>query len=841
MEEFIICPKCQTENPKSSGECLNCGYSFKNIDFDNQDSNTSENWLDSLRKTGELKESGLEPENGELGLDGNDNESNSIPDWLQRIQEFSDNDIKKQDKSSTKPPAEDIGDELDNFASNLGASDHRDKEVDYEWLDEFRSKSEIHENQENEKPIISSEEGVNEESASQQPLLSINEIKKDWQKEFPSQNENLDEEEIPPAEDLPDWLTTDLVGINESEETSEDTIPTWLPSQPELPPEVEESSQNAQDANKLPTWLSNRGNESIESLEKSSSEDASLPEWLQDVNSTKNKIQSKSSDEESSDEIEDKETALDSELLFNKLEINIDSDSEEIQDEESDLFSPDSDFQPSELDKKTHTPAFILSEDDQISEEPFIGDEGSSLWDLQKSQFQSQQDTPQFEVNEEPDQEQIDSQTQNGPFTFDDIPDWLDKVDLNYSDMDPDVLTDGTEEPKDEITEPETASVDDISKGTLPEWLKALRPIEVVTPDTSKIKSYKKIENRGPLAGFRGVLSTENVSDAYTAPPTYSINVNITDKQRLHIKLLEGIVSPTNVTHLKTHDKRDSSLLSLLIPVAFLVVMIFSLFLEPKTFTIPADFPAETVRFHNLITGYLNQSQESGNILLISEVDSSAYPEINLISAGVLENIFLNNHWITTISTNPNGMLVSDNILNNASLKVPAYNFSERVINLGYLPGNYLGIQSFLANPKKTTPNDLNKQAVWSETHLSTVNSISDFDLFIMIADNTDNARLWIEQIELMNPEIGFLIISTTQSTPLLKPYVKSNQIDGMVGGIYGGFAFDLLSKTDTSEFNRYWSMNQISASIIIMFFIVGSIITIYTKIKQFIPDKKIK
>jgi len=834
MEEFIICPQCQTKNPKTSGKCLNCGYSFETLDIEGTTPESSENWLDSLRKTGELKESSSDPEHGEIEINDKENDSNSTPDWLKRIQEFIDTDNELQKLDSTETPSEEKDGELGN-AEELG---QKDKEVDYQWLDDFRNSSKLQDKLETETQSIPSEQVDSEEIDSQKPLLSINEIKKDWQKEFPSLTEDSDEEEISPAEDLPDWLKSDLNVSEESEEVPEENIPTWLPSQSELPPEIEEPPEGT---NELPTWLSNRKEHLVEDLEKNASTDASIPEWLQDINKNEDTFKTKSGLEKSSEEIEDEENVLDSELLFNKLEINIEPENEIIEDESSNLFLQDSEKQPAENELEPTSPAFIFSENDQISEKPFLDDEDSSLWEPQENNNENRKETFQNEFFEKKDEEEIDSQTIHSPFTFDDIPEWLDKVDLNYSEITPDVLSGTEDELKEDITEPETTTSDEISKANLPEWLKAIRPIEVVTPDVSKIKPSKKIENTGPLAGFRGVLSTENVTDAYTTPPTYSVNVNISDKQRLHIKLLEEIVSPTNFEDVKTREKKPSTLLSIFIPVVFLAIMIFSLFLESKTINVPVNFPAETVRFHNLITGYLNQNQDSGNILLITEVDSSAYPEVNLISASVLENIFLNNHWITTVSTNPNGVLVSDNILNNTSLKVPAYNFSERVINLGYLPGNYLGIQSFLANPQNTTPYDINKQKVWSETHLSNMKSISDFDLFILIADNTDNAKLWIEQIELTHPEIGFIVISTTQSTPLLKPYVKSNQIDGMLGGITGGFAFSLLDKSDTTELNRYLSMNQISVTVIISILLLGSAVTIFSKTKQFIPNKKKK
>jgi hypothetical protein len=272
-----------------------------------------------------------------------------------------------------------------------------------------------------------------------------------------------------------------------------------------------------------------------------------------------------------------------------------------------------------------------------------------------------------------------------------------------------------------------------------------------------------------------------------------------------------------------------------------LSIVIYSLFLEKVPITQFINFPAETVRFHNLITGYLNQNQEPGNILLISEVDSSAYPEINLIASGVLENIFLNNNYLTALSTNPNGVIVAENILNNASLKVPSYNYSEKAINLGYLPGNYLGIQAFLSNPRQSILEDTKQQNIWTTTHLSNTNAISDFDLLLLITDNSDNAKKWVEQIELISPESGLLVISTTQASPLLQPYLNSNQIDGMISGIAGGLAFNQLSNTESTELIDYWSINQMAVLIVILLMLGGSIVSIFSNLKPLVSQKKKK
>lgn len=838
MEDSIICPKCHSENPKSNTQCNNCGYIFTKSDKEEDISNSSDHWLDALRETGELRESNFESENDQKEFTNNQEEEDddSIPEWLRRIRDINTTDQAKEEEGNRL-----LSEEKTQDLPDLGLPQASSESTDFEWLNDFRNISESENTyQSEEEEVLPSEETSLEDVDESQPLLTIDEIKQDWKNEFPTMSKNPDKEEIAPAEDLPDWLNSDLLSNLESNEN----MPDWLAPSPSAQ-SSEEEEKTPTSSKELPDWLNHPDASSLEELNKTNQSDPSIPGWLHEINSP-DKDGSSSSIESTTEENVEKVEIEDSELLFNKLEINFEDHSDEEDKESGEIIDSNhdnvGDRQKEHSD--TVTPAFIFSEEDLISEKPFLFDDESLQFENENFKMNEAQFGFQRERDEGLDQVDESSHHYNAPFTFENIPDWLEKVDLDTTEFEPESLSTTTDEDdeEEEDQEPKVSEKQpsrDISKANLPEWLKAIRPIEVVTPDISKIKNTKKVEQAGPLAGLRGVLTTENIANTYTTSSSNSLNINVSDKQYAHAKLLEAIVTPKRVEDINKHEKTQSNLLAILIPVVFLSIVIYSLFLEKVPITRFINFPAETVRFHNLITGYLNQNQEPGNILLISEVDSSAYPEINLIASGVLENIFLNNNYLTALSTNPNGVIVADNILNNASLKVPSYNYSEKAINLGYLPGNYLGIQAFLSNPRQFILEDTKQQNIWTTTHLSNTNAISDFDLLLLITDNSDNAKKWVEQIELISPESGLLVISTTQASPLLQPYLNSNQIDGMISGIAGSLAFNQLSNTESTELNDYWSINQMAVLIVILLMLVGSIVSIFSKLKPLVSQKK--
>jgi hypothetical protein len=346
------------------------------------------------------------------------------------------------------------------------------------------------------------------------------------------------------------------------------------------------------------------------------------------------------------------------------------------------------------------------------------------------------------------------------------------------------------------------------------------------------LKSQKIIEKSGPLAGLQDVLTSESITKTYSPPPAYSVTIDVTDKQKSHVRILEEIISP--VVQFNKSKKKSKTILHrmefILIPAFLLLIITYSLFVDHTNLKFPEILPAEAVRFHNLATGYLNRNQSPSHVLVVFETEASSYPEINLISVGFFENLFLNNHWVTSIATNPNGVLVSERILRDSYLNVPSYNFEERNTNLGYLPGYGIGIQAFLSNPKTTSPGiDLNLN-IWEKPPLSEINTINDFDMIVLVTDNSENAKLWIEQINLLVPDSDLLLISSAKASPLLQPYLQTNQIDGMLSGIIGGLAFNLLSQSEMNNIGRYWAILQLGAIVFVFYILAGGVISIFKK-----------
>ncbi len=830
MVEKVYCPQCKTENDSSASQCIKCGFNFISNSLD---SSSESDWLSFLRGEDDNNQTTESPiaGNAENQSEPFGDANEDSPDWLQRIRDIKQTDSEYNKLESRKSMESHSSSENDDLIKSLRDEEKQHEEKTADWISDFRNTQEqINEESSHEKE----QDEVPEESGSS-TSSTLEEIKKNWQIEFPPVLDSDDNGNILPAEEFPDWLSKNISKLSEKDEILDDSdVPDWLSP---VSDETSEDDGKSKEPFDIPDWLSKTNFLVDEELKsdpepESSTESDELLKFLKEINPGKEEEEEEVVDislskDESEMGIED---TYDSVLLFNKLDMLPDTKIDEDSRSENDQAIA-SEVDQNDVDrdqKRSEESAFIFDENEleSYSVSPFIGIDENEDW-LNDTQLSVMDDEQIDDEDQDRDQE-VNPEESDEPFSafkIGDVPDWLENIGLESKEV----------PPFQEIEEEKTSYSSEgtnIERGNLPEWLKAIRPIEAVSPELPQQKSPNKIEKSGPLAGFQGVLSSENVAKTFSAPPAYSATINVTDKQKTHLKILEEVISPTPQNSATKNKKQSFSyrLEIYLVPLFLLLIIIYSSFIDHSSLNFPENLPADAVRFHTLATGYLNRNQSPSHVLVIFETDGSSYPELNLISEGFFEDLFNNNHWVTTISTNPNGFLVSEKILSGVNLKVPSYNYEERITNLGYLPGYGPGIQAFLLNPKATSPGmDLNLQ-LWEKAPLSEINTANDFDMIILLTDNSENAKLWIEQINLLVDKSDLLLISTTKASPLIQPYLKTNQVDGMLSGIMGGLAFNLLSKTSISDLGRYWAIVQLAAMVFVFFLLAGGVISIFNK-----------
>ena len=104
---------------------------------------------------------------------------------------------------------------------------------------------------------------------------------------------------------------------------------------------------------------------------------------------------------------------------------------------------------------------------------------------------------------------------------------------------------------------------------------------------------------------------------------------------------------------------------------------------------------------------------------------------------------------------------------------------------------------------------------------------ISDFSAMLILTDNAESGRVWIEQTSTTIGGTPLLMAVSAQAEPMLLPYFDSGQIKGMVTGLAGGEAYSqtFLRPDGQKEFvQNYW--NSFSSGIVVaeVLIVVGAL-----------------
>jgi hypothetical protein len=385
------------------------------------------------------------------------------------------------------------------------------------------------------------------------------------------------------------------------------------------------------------------------------------------------------------------------------------------------------------------------------------------------------------------------------------MPDWLSGVSA------PEPAA-GEAPPIETSVEGETA--EDVSPSELPSWLEAMRPLEAAAPATAfHDESDTRVESAGPLSGLRGVLQAEPDIANFRKPPVYLNKLQITDAHQAHMALLEELVAsdgkPKPVQ--PSVPVKSQVVLRLLIALGLIGAVIFGL-LGNSTQVVPLPDDILLPQEVKNLRGSIEALPSNAPVLVAIDYQAGSAAEMDYPARVVLQNLEQKNAFLGFVSTNLNGPMLSELLIHQLDMQSNITYTNYTV--LGYLPGGSSGLLSFARAPRQTLNHTFFgnlKEDGWSNTQLTAVNLLSDFALVIVMTDNADNARLWIEQVRpQLDGDTPLLMVLSAQAEPLVRPYFQQSldpnfprdpaqvQISGYVAGMAGAAAYQHIADPQT-------------------------------------------
>jgi hypothetical protein len=446
----------------------------------------------------------------------------------------------------------------------------------------------------------------------------------------------------------------------------------------------------------------------------------------------------------------------------------------------------------SEEKTAANTPAFVLSDEDMT---PFVsGDEMSA------------------------------SETVQG--SLDSLPDWLSQV---PPEQQPPEAPPARAAPPPEL---EAQADSDLAPAQLPTWLEAMRPVEAVAPSApSGDESSSSLETAGPLAGLRGVLPAEAEIARIRKPPVYSNKLQISEAHQARVSLLEELVAaegqPKPVApHIAILPQ---TALRLAIALALILTVVGALWLGSGWTPLPD--PQEVPQELEDLRGQVEALAANTTVLVAFDYDPGFSGEMEASAAAVLSHLIEKRVPLLFVSTNPLGPVLAERLakqqveeLNGQLLANTSPYTTSLFTNLGYIPGGIAGLRAFSETPAKIFPRALDNQEVWATAPLTTGATLSGFTLALVITDNPDTARAWIEQAGPVLEPAPLLMVLSAQAEPIIRPYYDSGQVQGMVAGLAGGAAYENKRGRDGLA-SEYWDAFSLSLLVATILILIGGLV----------------
>ena len=387
------------------------------------------------------------------------------------------------------------------------------------------------------------------------------------------------------------------------------------------------------------------------------------------------------------------------------------------------------------------------------------------------------------------------------------------------------VLAGGTAEDKPGSENTGGTESEPLEPAQLPNWVQAMRPIEsaIANAPSPSADDDQRLENSGPLAGLRGVLPGEDLASQYHKPPVYTHKLQVSDKQRLHTNLLETILAGEAKSQPVPGEATQAPQLIVRILVAAVLILVVLL---PPLLGIQLPVPANLAAAQPAMIAAFNSIDTlptGAAVLVAADFEAGRTGEMKAAAEPLLRQLQTHQPKIVLASTIPAGPVLGELLLKEAG--------SPPAANLGYIAGGSNALKIFGMHASPELPAPLQQAATfpynkeWSNPVLHTLRDVTSFQRIIVLTDSLESAQAWIEQVQpSLDANTQLIMVSSAQAAPLVRAYVESGQVRGLVSGLTGGAAYEQITRQPGIGASS-WTAYQLSLIAVILLIVVGGLI----------------
>ncbi len=288
----------------------------------------------------------------------------------------------------------------------------------------------------------------------------------------------------------------------------------------------------------------------------------------------------------------------------------------------------------------------------------------------------------------------------------------------------------------------------------------------------------------------------------YDRPAELSGRLEISETQKASIDLLKtmlaGEIQPAGPV--RKASRVSNRIFRWGIGILLLAVMLFPLITGYLLTGQQVLFSPGVVAMHNTVKSLPDNSL----ILVINDYEPAFAGEMKAASAGVVDNLMMKGMNFSILSTVTTGPALARDLI--TYVRPAGFGYQpEKIAYLGYLPGGSTGMLDFIRNPRSAMPLLDTGRYGWTYPATQSVHTIQDYAAILIITENSEIGRAWLEQLYSYVPEKPIMMVISAQSAPLMRPYLDSSQLKGLIGGRVEGAMYDRIMEAPA----RYPAVNS--------------------------------
>ncbi len=215
-------------------------------------------------------------------------------------------------------------------------------------------------------------------------------------------------------------------------------------------------------------------------------------------------------------------------------------------------------------------------------------------------------------------------------------------------------------------------------------------------------------------------------------------------------------------------------------------------------------------------------------VLVAFDYDPALSGEMEAVAAPLMDRLLAKGVPLVLVSSSPTGPILAEHFLANTPLiNMYASNAGEQYINLGYLPGGPAGLLYFAEDPLDAMPYTVDGKLAWDTAPFQNLRNLSDFAAVLVVTDNSDTGRDWVEQVAPHLGDTPMLMMISAQAEPMLRPYFDSGQIKGFISGLSDAKIYEQKFSRPGQAYH-YWDSYKVGMLIAEILIVAGALYALW-------------